>query len=162
MMIERRALVVALFTCAAAAASPRAIAAGPWLDDLTSVELRELIAQGTTTVLLPIGGTEQNGGHLTLGKHNVRVRVLTARIAEQLGHAVVAPVLAYVPEGNIDPPSQHMRYSGTVSVPTAAFESVLAATAFATSCYWAITAATRRACNAWPTSSIGFGVVHLP
>jgi len=125
MMIERRALVVALFTCAAAAASPRAIAAGPWLDDLTSVELRELIAQGTTTVLLPIGGTEQNGAHLTLGKHNVRVRVLAARIAEQLGHAVVAPVLPYVPEGNIDPPSQHMRYSGTVSVPTEAFESVL-------------------------------------
>ncbi|HSW27750.1 MAG TPA: hypothetical protein VLJ62_33660, partial [Burkholderiaceae bacterium] len=25
----------------------------------------------------------------------------------------------YVPEGNIDPPSQHMRYSATVSVPAA-------------------------------------------
>jgi len=102
-----------------------AVAASLWLDDLTSVELRELIAQGTTTVLLPIGGTEQNGGHLALGKHNVRVRVLATRIAEQLGHAVVAPVVAYVPEGNIDPPSQHMRYTGTLSVPTAAFEAVL-------------------------------------
>jgi creatinine amidohydrolase len=124
-MIERRAVVLAGVVCAAAAVSTPAIAASLWLDELTSVELRELIAQGTTTVLLPIGGTEQNGAHLALGKHNVRVRVLAARVAEQLGHAVVAPVVAYVPEGNIDPPSQHMRYMGTVSVPTAAFESVL-------------------------------------
>lgn len=96
-----------------------------WLEELTSVELRERIAHGTTTVLVPIGGTEQNGAHLALGKHNVRVRVLAGRIAEQLGHTVVAPVLAYVPEGDIDPPTQHMRHAGTLSVPVAAFESVL-------------------------------------
>ena len=81
--------------------------------------------QGATTVLVPIGGTEQNGAHLVLGKHNVRVRVLAARIAEQLGDTLVAPVVAYVPEGDIDPPTQHMRHAGTLSVPTAAFESVL-------------------------------------
>jgi creatinine amidohydrolase len=96
-----------------------------WLEELTSVELRERIASGSTTVLVPIGGTEQNGAHLVLGKHNVRVRVLAARIAEQLGHTLVAPVLAYVPEGDIDPPTQHMRHAGTLSVPVAAFESVL-------------------------------------
>ena len=96
-----------------------------WLEELTSVELRERIAQGATTVLVPIGGTEQNGAHLVLGKHNVRVRVLAARIAEQLGDTLVAPVVAYVPEGDIDPPTQHMRYAGTLSVPTAAFEAVL-------------------------------------
>jgi len=124
-MIERRAVVLAALAGAVAWAPTPVTAASLWLDELTSVELRELIAQGTTTVLLPIGGTEQNGAHLALGKHNVRVRVLAARVAEQLGHAVVAPVLAYVPEGNIDPPSQHMRYTGTVSVPSAAFEAVL-------------------------------------
>jgi hypothetical protein len=124
-MIERRTVVAALIARTTAGASMRALAASLWLDDLTSVELRELIAQGTTTVLLPIGGTEQNGAHLALGKHNVRAQRLAARIAEQLGHAVVAPVVAYVPEGNIDPPTQHMRYPGTVSVPTAAFEAVL-------------------------------------
>jgi creatinine amidohydrolase/Fe(II)-dependent formamide hydrolase-like protein len=96
-----------------------------WLEDLTSPELRERIAGGTTTVLVPIGGTEQNGAHLVLGKHNVRVRLLAGRIAEQLGDALVAPVLAYVPEGDIDPPTQHMRYAGTLSIPVAAFESVL-------------------------------------
>ncbi|HET7525553.1 MAG TPA: creatininase family protein [Burkholderiaceae bacterium] len=124
-MSERRALVVALFLAALAVASARAQTASVRLDELTSPELRELIAAGTTTVLVPIGGTEQNGAHLALGKHNVRVRVLAERIAEQLGHTVVAPVLAYVPEGNIEPPTQHMRYTGTVSVPVAAFEAVL-------------------------------------
>ena len=124
-MIEWRGLAIALVACAAAGCTTAATAASVWLDELTSVELRELIAMGTTTVLVPIGGTEQNGAHLALGKHNVRVRVLAGRIAEQLGNAVVAPVVAYVPEGNIDPPTQHMRHAGTVSIPTAAFEAML-------------------------------------
>jgi len=80
-------------------------------------------------VLVPIGGTEQNGAHMVLGKHNVRVRALAARIAERLGNALVAPVMAYVPEGAIDPPTQHMRWAGTISIPEAAFEAVLEATA---------------------------------
>jgi len=116
-----------------------AIAALPWLaaaapatvqlEEMTSTELRERIAAGTTTVLVPIGGTEQNGPHMVLGKHNVRARVLAQRIAERLGNAVVAPVLAYVPEGSIDPPAAHMRFAGTISIPEPAFEAVLDATA---------------------------------
>lgn len=107
----------------------RAGAETVFLEELTSTELRARIDRGTTTVLLPIGGTEQNGAHLTLGKHNQRSRVLAARIAERLGHAVVAPVIAYVPEGAIDPPSQHMRWTGTISVPEPAFEATLEAAA---------------------------------
>src|SRR5690606_37580003 len=107
------------------AAAAHANAAVVWLEELTSTELRQRIAQGDTTVLLPIGGTEQNGAHLALGKHNVRVRVLAGRIAERLGHAIVAPVLAYVPEGSIEPPTQHMRYAGTLSIPVPAFEALL-------------------------------------
>jgi creatinine amidohydrolase len=126
MTIERRALAL---LCAGAlalwAGAVQAANTSVWLEELTSVELRERIAQGGTTVLVPIGGTEQNGAHLALGKHNVRVRVLAGRIAEQLGHTVVAPVMAYVPEGHIDPPTQHMRHAGTLSVSVAAFESVL-------------------------------------
>ncbi len=95
------------------------------LEELTTTELRDRIAAGTTTVLVPIGGTEQSGPWLALGKHNVRARVLATRIAERLGNAVVAPVIAYVPEGAIDPPTGHMRFPGTVSIPTAAFEAVL-------------------------------------
>ena len=107
----------------AAAASPAA--ASVVLEDLSSTELKARIAAGATTVLVPIGGTEQNGPHMALGKHNLRVKVLAARIAERLGQAVVAPVIAYVPEGAINPATQHMRWVGTVSIPEAAFEAVL-------------------------------------
>jgi creatinine amidohydrolase len=96
-----------------------------YIEELTSPELQSLVAKGTTTILIPIGGTEQNGPHMVLGKHNVRAHVLAGRIAQQLGHAVVAPILAYVPEGNIRPPVAHMRFTGTISIPEAAFEAVL-------------------------------------
>lgn len=100
-----------------------------YIEELTSTELRDRIAIGDDTVLVPIGGTEQNGAHMVLGKHNVRVRVLAGRIAQQLGHAVVAPVMAYVPEGAIEPPTQHMRWVGTISVPEPVFEATLEAAA---------------------------------
>ena len=107
------------------AGSAAAQAATVQLEELTWTELRERVAAGATTVLVPIGGTEQNGPHMTLGKHNVRARLLAARIAERLGNALVAPVVAYVPEGNIEPPTQHMRYPGTITVSDAAFEATL-------------------------------------
>jgi creatinine amidohydrolase len=111
-------------TCALAQA-----AATVQLEELTWPELRDRVAAGTTVVLIPIGGTEQNGPHMALGKHNARVKVLAERIARELGDAVVAPVLAYVPEGRIEPPTEHMRWPGTISVPAAAFEATLEATA---------------------------------
>jgi creatinine amidohydrolase/Fe(II)-dependent formamide hydrolase-like protein len=80
-------------------------------------------------VLIPSGGTEQNGPHMVLGKHNVRVRAIAGQIAQRLGNAVVAPVLAYVPEGAVTPPVAHMRFAGTISIPDAVFEAVLEATA---------------------------------
>ena len=99
------------------------------LEELTWTELRDRQTAGTTTVLVPIGGTEQSGPHMALGKHNTRVRLLAGLIAQQLGHAVVAPVLAYVPEGAISPPTAHMRFTGTLSIPDAVFEALLEATA---------------------------------
>ena len=109
-------------TCAHAQASV-------FIEDLTSTEVAAQIHAGRTTALVPIGGTEQNGPLMALGKHNVRVRALTERIAAALGNALVAPVIAYVPEGGVDPPSSHMRFPGTITVPAATFESVLEYTA---------------------------------
>src|ERR1700734_2787225 len=96
-----------------------------FLEDLTWTELRDVIAAGKTTIIVPIGGTEQNGPAMALGKHNRRVKLLSERIAVALGDALVAPVIAYVPEGSISPPSGHMRFLGTISVPEAAFEAIL-------------------------------------
>ena len=125
---RRIAASLALFlgVCSAASASP---SASVFVDDLTSPELQTRIKAGATTVLVPIGGTEQSGPHIALGKHNMRARLLAGRIAQRLGNAVVAPVIAYVPEGAITPPAGHMRFAGTISIPDAAFESMLEATA---------------------------------
>jgi creatinine amidohydrolase/Fe(II)-dependent formamide hydrolase-like protein len=95
------------------------------LEQLTWTELRDRIAAGSETILVPIGGTEQSGPHIVLGKHNLRVQVLADRIAQALGNTLVAPVLAYVPEGAIEPPTGHMRFAGTISVSDAAFEGLL-------------------------------------
>ena len=118
-------LVLTLVAWSLPVASAQAAPGSVMLEELTATELRERIATGATTVLVPIGGTEQNGPHMVLGKHNVRVRVLAGRIAERLGRTVVAPVVAYVPEGAIDPPTQHMRWTGTISIPEGAFEGLL-------------------------------------
>src|SRR6202453_5451835 len=96
-----------------------------FLEDLTWTELRDDIAAGKTTIIVPIGGTEQNGPAMALGKHNRRVKLLSERIAVALGNALVAPVIAYVPEGSLNPPSGHLRFPDTIGVPEAAFETLL-------------------------------------
>lgn len=96
-----------------------------FIEELTWTEVRDLIAAGTTSVILPTGGTEQNGPHMALGKHNFIVKVTAERIARRLGNALVAPVIAYVPEGNLDPPSGHMKYPGAITLPNEYFEKLV-------------------------------------
>jgi creatinine amidohydrolase len=96
-----------------------------FLEELTWTELRDQIRAGKTTIIVPIGGTEQNGPHMALGKHNLRVHYLSERIAWVLGNALVAPVIAYVPEGALDPPTAHMRFPGTITTPDEAFVKTL-------------------------------------
>ncbi len=124
----RRVLLAILLSIAGATALAAA-PLGPYLEDLTWTELRDRIAAGSTTVIVPIGGTEQSGPQIALGKHNQRARVIAGRIAQRLGNAVVAPTIAYVPEGPIDPPGGHMRFAGTISISDAAFEAMLESTA---------------------------------
>ncbi len=119
-------LFVLLALCVGAGApAARAALRSPYLEELTWTEVRDALTSGTTTIIVPVGGTEQSGPHLALGKHNVRVKVLAGRIASALGDTLVAPVLAYVPEGNVSPPTEHMRFPGTISVPVAAFKATL-------------------------------------
>jgi len=99
--------------------------ASVFLEDQTWTELRDLIQKGTATIIVPIGGTEQNGPAMALGKHNVRVKFLAEKIAEKLGDAIVAPVMSYVPEGGITPPTAHMKFPGTITITDKAFEQIL-------------------------------------
>jgi creatinine amidohydrolase len=96
-----------------------------FLEDLTWIEVRDAIRAGKTTALIPTGGTEQNGPHMVLGKHNFIVKFAAGEIAKRVGTILVAPVLAYVPEGAIDPPTGHMRFPGTITLPAEHFAAVV-------------------------------------
>ena len=96
-----------------------------FLEDLTWTELRDLIKAGKTTAIIPVGGVEQSGPDMALGKHDVRARILSEKIARTLGNALVAPVIAYVPEGGISPPTSHMRFPGTLTIPPDVFRKVV-------------------------------------
>jgi len=104
-----------------------------FLEDMTWTELRDQVAAGKTTVIIPIGGTEQSGPYVALGKHNIRVKVISGAIAQGLGNAIVAPVIAYTPEGSFNPPTEHMKFPGTITVADDVFEKTLesAANSFA-------------------------------
>ncbi len=95
------------------------------LEDMTWTELRDDVHAGKTTIIIPVGGTEQSGPYVALGKHNARVKALSERVAKGLGNAIVAPVIAYVPEGSYAPPTSHMRFPGTITVPDDVFEKTL-------------------------------------
>jgi creatinine amidohydrolase/Fe(II)-dependent formamide hydrolase-like protein len=114
-------LILVITTARVAAQAPTSV----FLDDLTWTEVRDATAAGKTMVIVPIGGTEQSGPHMALGKHNVRAKVLAGKIAAALGNALVGPVLAYVPEGRSSPPTAHMRFPGTITVTEDTFEATL-------------------------------------
>lgn len=99
------------------------------VEELTWTEVREAVDGGATTVIIPTGGTEQNGPHMVLGKHNFIIRHTAGEIAQRLGNTLVAPVMAYVPEGNTDPTSGHMRMAGTITLPNEHFMAVVEWTA---------------------------------
>ena len=115
------ALLIAATLSTAHAQAPQTV----FIEELTWTELRDQLRSGSTTIIVPIGGTEQNGPAMVLGKHNVRVKALSAKIAAAVGHTLVAPVVAYVPEGQVNPPTAHMRFPGTITIPDAAFEATL-------------------------------------
>lgn len=108
-------------------ATPRPIAAleSVWLEELTWMEVRDALRSGTTTAIVSTGGIEQNGPYLALGKHNYVLQLACEEIARALGDALCAPVIKLVPEGDIDEPSGHMRYPGTLSLRQETFEAVL-------------------------------------
>jgi creatinine amidohydrolase len=107
--------------------SPRPIAAvdSVFIEDLTWMEVRDALKFGQDTALVATGGVEQNGPYLVAGKHNVVLRGTTEAIARKLGKTLVAPIVPFVPEGDIDPPTQHMLYPSTISVSEATFQALL-------------------------------------
>lgn len=96
-----------------------------FMEYMTWMEVRDAIKSGKTTVIIPTGGVEQKGPYSAIGRHNFSLQITTEQIANKLGNALVAPVVAFVPQGSIEPKSKHMRYPGTISVREEVFVELL-------------------------------------
>lgn len=121
------ALVAAVPTQAQDLNAPRPIAGSEtvFIEEMTWMEVRDALMEGMTTAIVATGGVEQNGPYVASGKHNFVLSATTQAIAEELGDALVAPIVKFVPEGGIDPPTGHMRYHATISVRQETFEALL-------------------------------------
>jgi hypothetical protein len=112
----------------AALEAPRPIEAGTslWSEELTWMEVRDLIKSGTTTIIIGTGGVEQNGPYLAGGKHNFVLQTVLPYIARAIPKSLVAPIVKFVPEGRIEPTGGgHMAYPGTISLEPATYEALL-------------------------------------
>jgi len=118
---EREARIQAML------AAERPIAAGEslWIEELTWMEIRDAIAAGTTTVIIPTGGLEENGPFLSTGKHNVILEAACPAVARELGNALCAPIVKFVPEGDIEPPTGAMRFPGSISLRDTTYRALL-------------------------------------
>ena len=101
---------------------PRPIAAADnvWIEELTVLEIRDLLRDGTTTALILTGGIEENGPYLTTGKHNHVMRVMGESIARRLGNALAAPIVTIEP-GNPENASS----PGSIRLSQETFQAVL-------------------------------------
>jgi creatinine amidohydrolase/Fe(II)-dependent formamide hydrolase-like protein len=76
---------------------PIEMADNVWLEELTMLEVRDLLADGWTTALILTGGIEENGPYLTTGKHNHVLKVMGESIARRFGNTLVAPIVTIEP-----------------------------------------------------------------
>ena len=95
-----------------------------FIEELTWEETRDALKAGKRTVVIPTGGTEKNGYHMILGKHNYIVTHGANMLARRIGNALVAPTIQYVPEGDPDRSGP-----GVISLPSPAYDMLLDAAA---------------------------------
>lgn len=112
------------YNCADAP-NPLPAPATVWLEEMTWMDVRDAIAAGKTTVIVPTGGMEPNGPWLVTGKHNYVLQANCEAIARKLGNALCAPIVKFVPEGGIEPPTGHMTSPGTISMREGTYRALL-------------------------------------
>jgi len=88
------------------------------MERMTTAEIRDAIHAGRTIVLIPSASTEATGPAVALGKHLVRAHYIAEHIAQELGNALVAPVMPFAPT------TDESRFPGTVNLSPDAFSRV--------------------------------------
>ena len=96
-----------------------------WIEEMTWMDVRDAMKAGKKTIIIATGGIEPNGPWLALGKHNYVLRANCDATARLLGDALCAPIVPFVPEGQIDPPTSHMTSPGTISLSNDTFIALL-------------------------------------
>jgi creatinine amidohydrolase/Fe(II)-dependent formamide hydrolase-like protein len=96
-----------------------------WLEEMTWMDVRDAMKAGKTTMIITTGGIEPNGPWLALGKHNYVLRANCDAIARKLGNALCAPIVKFVPRGDIDPPTHMMRFPGTISLTEETYKAMM-------------------------------------
>ena len=91
-----------------------------WIEEMTSLEIRDSLKAGKTTALVLAGGMEENGPYLSMAKHNNVMRAMGDSIARRLGNALCAPILTMEP-GNPEKSSS----PGSVVISEATYEGML-------------------------------------
>lgn len=113
------AVVAASAGIAGAAQAPKTAADRVLMTDMTTFEVRDAIAAGKTTVLVFNGSIEETGAAVVLGKHVYKARYIGAKIARELGNALVAPVMPFAPTGE-----ELDKFPGTIDLSPATFSAV--------------------------------------
>ncbi len=96
-----------------------------YIEEMTWMEVQSRLNSGNSIVIIPSGATQQEGPHMVTGAHDVIARYAAGEIAMKLGNALVAPVIAYVPSGRINPQEGHMMFPGTISISNATYTALL-------------------------------------
>ena len=96
-----------------------------FLEEMTSGEIAAALRDGYTSVVIATGGLEQNGPNVATGKHNYVLRATADAIARKHGKMLVSSIVQFVPEGQINPPTGHMEFPGTISLRESTFEALL-------------------------------------
>jgi|APGre2960657505_1045072.scaffolds.fasta_scaffold00061_2 creatinine amidohydrolase len=89
------------------------------LEMMTWPEVKRAIQElGKTTAIIYNGGTEHRGPQNVNGGHTLMAREMAKAIAEKLGNAIVAPILAYSPN------NASAELPGTIGLSTAVYKQM--------------------------------------
>lgn len=91
----------------------------PYMEELTTEQVRRALETGYSTAIVMLGAQEQHGPHLPLSTDALWGRAVGGRVADTLGDALVAPTLS------VGVSSEHMSFAGSMTIRVATFTALI-------------------------------------